>query len=829
MQHALNGLRRSLPVLCLAMAWLPTLAAQNVLSTLKTEAQPATADPSAPQPIPARHIPVRADADEQWAQDLLRRASQPGQLSEYEQELDELADGVRALSRQMRGQHLDLLPAQRLESLQRNWGFFEAKLERWRRTFQRQIDRLSDEAAQLAARRADWEATRESPLAGDLAPALMQRTRDVLRQLEAADRAVSDLLARHLELARRGNSLRATIDSGEREIAAASASFDRRLAKMDEPPLWKAWRETEPSETRRSQVAATLAGDRAFLRYYLAAADEQLWLHGVFALLAIPLLLWLRARSQRLIADDPELKSSTQALLRPVSAWLVLVLVATLVFQPLAPSLLREVALLLTVIPVLRLLPAKVFASLGAWPFAITVLYLFHRLGFVLVGQPLWHRLHLLVVTLLTLGALLSVLLQARRRTPAAIATRRQRILRTIGALALLALAISAASNVVGNVSLAEVLTSGTLDSLYLGFVLYAGATVLASIARLLARRRSTRLALVTEHAGPLLVRFANLVKYGAVVAWLLLTLNGFRVLRPIVEWGRGILTHPFGFGAISLTLGSILLFAVSVYAAFWIARTLREILRDEILGRMTLPRGVANSVASLTYYAVIIFGLLVALAAAGFRVSQLAIVVGALSVGIGFGLQNVVNNFVSGLILMFERPIQPGDAVEISGVSGTVREIGMRATIITTAEGAEVLVPNGTLLSEKLVNWTLRDMNRRLDVDLAVGYDGDVRQVMQLLKQAAVSTPGVAETPEPAVLCTGIGPATLNFAIRAWTNDFNNAAAIRSNLALRVVDALREAGITLPVKPQELTIRRQPREPAAQSLPQQQPQPSSS
>src|SRR6185295_14564796 len=104
--------------------------------------------------------------------------------------------------------------------------------------------------------------------------------------------------------------------------------------------------------------------------------------------------------------------------------------------------------------------------------------------------------------------------------------------------------------------------------------------------------------------------------------------------------------------------------------------------------------------------YALVVIGLLVALAAAGFEVGQLALVVGALGVGIGFGLQNVVNNFVSGLILMFERPIQPGDIVEITGTSGKVSEIGMRATTLTTAEGADVIVPNGTLLSEKLINW---------------------------------------------------------------------------------------------------------------------------
>jgi small-conductance mechanosensitive channel len=386
-----------------------------------------------------------------------------------------------------------------------------------------------------------------------------------------------------------------------------------------------------------------------------------------------------------------------------------------------------------------------------------------------------------------------------------------------MGWLGVLALVVSVAANVLGNVTLSVVLTRGTLDSGYLGLVLYAGATVLGSIARLLlARRDVSRLKMVTQHTGPLLTTFAKLIKYAALAIWVLITLDAFRVLRPIVGWARGVLTYPIGYGAISLTLGSILLFAISVYVAFWIARTLRTILQDEVLGRMSLPRGVANSVSSLTYYAVILLGLLVALIAAGFQVSQLAIVVGALSVGIGFGLQNVVNNFVSGLILMFERPIQPGDVVEITGTSGTVREIGMRATTLTTGEGADVVVPNGTLLSEKLVNWTLSDTNRRLDVDVGVAYGSDPKQVLELLKNAALSTPGVAAQPEPVVMLMRFGPNSLDFGIRAWTTQFADWGIIRSNIAVRVHDALKEAGIKIPFPQQDVHIRSVPKEVAA-------------
>jgi small-conductance mechanosensitive channel len=368
---------------------------------------------------------------------------------------------------------------------------------------------------------------------------------------------------------------------------------------------------------------------------------------------------------------------------------------------------------------------------------------------------------------------------------------------------------VSIVANFLGNVSLAELLAGAVLDSAYVGLALYAGASVLGAIVKLLlSRRAALRFRIVTEHAGPLLKSISRLIDYAALVTWLVVVLNEFRAYRPVADWLSGVLTYPLAMGQISITLGSIVLFVFSIWIAFWIAKTIRLILQDEILPKMALPRGVGNSISTLSYYALVTVGIFIALVAAGFELSQLSIIVGALSLGIGFGLQNVVNNFVSGLILMFERPVQPGDVVEVSGTSGKVREIGMRATTLTTFEGADVVVPNGTLLSEKLINWTLSDMNRRIDVNIGVAYGSNPRQVMEVLMDVARGTPGIAPQPEPAVVFTGFGASSLDFGIRAWTNDFGDWVAIRSEMSLRVYDALAAASIEIPFPQQDVHVR---------------------
>ncbi len=761
------------------------------------------------EPIAPADIAARADAEERFVQEVMARAHQADPARKLEPQLDQLANGVRKLSETFKRDEMLSLPVIRLESLDRHWKFYDKHLAEWRDALQRITSRYSEDAAEVARRRAVWEATLNSAEASGIPPALVQRAQSVLAEITDTQQALSEPLEEQLRLARRGNMVQQAVDAGKKGVDAAIKYYDQRLRMIDAPPLWDAWRESKPSEHAMSTLLVGLQIESDFLAEYNAMHALRLnFLHGA-ALVLLPLLVWLSRRSRKLVSDDPELMESARVLLRPVSAWMVLVLVGVLFFEPDAPMLRHQVALLLALVPVLRLLPQKVFTVLGPWPYIVTVLYLLDQLGFMLVGVPLLLRLHVLLIGVLTLGALLWLLLRRQAGDGLAIEPRRLAVVRTLGWLAVAGLVVAIVANLIGNVSLAEALTGGILDSGYFGLALYAGATVLSAILKLLlARKGVTRFRVVTQHTGPLLQSIGRLINAAAFVAWVVAVLNEFRVYRPAAKWVGAVLTYPIEAGEISVTLSSILLFVASVWVAFWLARTIRIVLRDDVLPNMELPRGVGNSISTLTYYAVVTLGVMVALAAAGFHVSQLAFIVGALGVGIGFGLQNVVNNFVSGLILMFERPIQPGDVIEVSGISGKVREIGMRATTLTTFEGADVVVPNGTLLSANLINWTLSDMNRRLDVNVGVAYGNDPKKVLDLLMQVAKATPGVAAFPEPTVLFVGFGASSLDFGLRAWTHDFGNWVAIRSDMTVRVYEALRAAGIEIPFPQQDLHLR---------------------
>jgi potassium efflux system protein len=200
--------------------------------------------------------------------------------------------------------------------------------------------------------------------------------------------------------------------------------------------------------------------------------------------------------------------------------------------------------------------------------------------------------------------------------------------------------------------------------------------------------------------------------------------------------------------------------------------------------------------------------GFLFAIAAAGVEMNKLAILLGALGVGIGFGLQNIFNNLVSGIILAFERPIQEGDIIEVGELWGTVKEIGIRASTVFTFDGAEVIVPNGNLISKELINWTLTNQQRRVEVTVGVKYGTDTEKVLAILRKVAAEHKEILKEPAPLALFTGFGESSLDFRLLFWIPKADNRFIIHSELNVAVNNALKEAGIEIPFPQHDLHVR---------------------
>jgi small-conductance mechanosensitive channel len=182
-------------------------------------------------------------------------------------------------------------------------------------------------------------------------------------------------------------------------------------------------------------------------------------------------------------------------------------------------------------------------------------------------------------------------------------------------------------------------------------------------------------------------------------------------------------------------------------------------------------------------------------------------VLAGAFSVGIGFGLQSIVNNFVSGLIVLFERPIDKGDSVEIGNLRGTVQHIGIRASVVRTSQGADIIVPNSQFIAEKVTNWTHGDRSMRIELPVSINYAASPKKVIDVLEATARSHPEVLREPAPQAIFVGFGDSSINFELRAWTDEFANAVRIRTDLASAVYDAINEAGMSFPFPQREVRL----------------------
>jgi small-conductance mechanosensitive channel len=201
--------------------------------------------------------------------------------------------------------------------------------------------------------------------------------------------------------------------------------------------------------------------------------------------------------------------------------------------------------------------------------------------------------------------------------------------------------------------------------------------------------------------------------------------------------------------------------------------------------------------------------GFVLGVAALGVSLTQVSILAGALGVGIGFGLQSVVNNFVSGLILLFERPIHVGDTIQVGDLLAEIRRIGIRASTVRTKQGADIIVPNAQLITERVTNWTLSDRLRRIDLSVGLNYGIDPRKAIQLLEEVARRQPNVLQHPAPRCLLIDYGDSSINFQLRAWTDQFDDWQMISSDLATAVYDAVIEAGFQFPFPQREVRLLR--------------------
>lgn len=684
-----------------------------------------------------------------------------------------------------------------IEDVRRELERAAAPLGGWKDELAAEAKRVAGGLDELVQARRVWSETNSRPetaAAGDVV------ARRVERSVHAIDEAVArlrDLQARVLTVSDRLVDRSTAVEDALERLQGATVAEGTSLFVRDRAALWQRGFGAE----LRSQLPRVPEEILAFNRSARAYARRDARPFAVQAFVAVILMIVFRSFSTRARERLAGAQEPARLLERPYAIALLLTLLLSPALHPLAPQRLVHMLAMIALFPAARIvIHATERANLAAFVGLFILLFL-DRIALALAPLPAVASATFMLALAIALGMAFWFGRRVRRAGDAL-------WLRRAANLAMVALALALLAEIGGWTNLAAVLGRGILASGLTALYLYAAALALtALLAYALASPAVRRSHVVDRNQALLQRRVERGLRWLGVGLWLYLVLGALGLRSAAAEGLRALLRAGVSVGALSLSLGGVLAFVLTLLAALLLARIVNGILEEDVYPRAALPRGIPYALSTLVRYGFYSLGLVFALAAAGVQLGQLAIMFGGLGIGIGLGLQDLVKNFAAGVTLLFERRVHVGDMVQIpsQAIFGRVIAIGIRATLIRNFNGVEVVVPNNDLVSAAVTNWTLSDRLHRIEVTVGVAYGTDPERVVALLLDVVRSNDRLLAEPAPQALFKGFGESSLDFVLRAWTDDDYEPRT--SELALAVHRSLSEAGIAIPFPQRDLHL----------------------
>jgi small-conductance mechanosensitive channel len=366
--------------------------------------------------------------------------------------------------------------------------------------------------------------------------------------------------------------------------------------------------------------------------------------------------------------------------------------------------------------------------------------------------------------------------------------------------------------NVFGHVAIAKLLSNSSILQLVLAVSLSHLSEILTEAIYIqLERSKDSVYAAYLEYDN-IRKKFKSFLNMGAILIWIMGFLWSLSFLDTMQQYFFQFLESKISLGNISFTPSAVLIFSITIWISVLVSNIISIVFGSSEQQFASTKKNKVGSWMMLVRLAVITCGFFIAIAAAGIPVDKLAIVFGALSVGIGFGLQNVVGNLVSGIILAFEKPMQVGDVIEIGNQNGTVKQIGIRSSKITTFDGAEIIVPNGDFISQKLTNWTHTNQFRRIEVIVGVAYGSPIEKVTQLILDVVIKQENVMTFPKPVALVHEFADSSVNFRVLFWTREYETWTILKSSALTAIYNSFAENGITIPFPQRDLYLKELPK-----------------
>lgn len=764
-------------------------------------ANSAPAANASPTPIPFSDIIAQTESAASTVQEIASSAASAQEIDAIEGKLSVLIDEINARLKETAQTVAGSTSLDNLRTIESDWRALTKNLPDWNNDLTARAKKLETDLEQLDELTKTWQKTLDNlKSAGETPPEVLARIQEIIRNAAETRRAIVQQQSRVVSLQNQIAEQQNRVDETLKTIRTRRNALVGQLLVQDSPPIWSAslWQKANI----RQGVSKSLSTQFQGLYAFAARNKTNLILHILVFLLLAGILVYLRRRARPLVKENPELKQAAVVFYLPISTALVLAIIFSSRFYPQTPQILSAIFGAVALVPTVIILRKLINRALYPLLYSLVVFYFFDQLRVIVDDVPALVRP--LFLTEMLAAVLFFLWLYRARLSEAETADEKHgRLFNIIRIASLVVIPFFAAAflaNAFGYVNLARLVGDAVLRSAYAAVILYAAVRIIDGLLVFALRFRPLNLLkMVRDYAPVIQEKLKKFIFFVAFLLWLLITLESFTLRDAVFSEARALLTAKLNIGSLSISAGDVILFFLVVWAAFKLSRFIRFALEEDVYPRFTLAHGIPYAISTIINYLILLLGFFFAVGAAGLDLTRLTVLVGAFGVGIGFGLQNIFNNFVSGLILLFERPVKVGDDIKIGDDSGVVRRIGIRASRIRQWDNSEIIVPNSKLISENVKNNSFPSRKRGIEIPVSVSHTTDTELITKLLKQVARENPDVAERPEPQVILREIVTPTLNFKLRVWTTQTESTLKIAGELAIAISRKLSENNIEVP------------------------------
>ena len=760
--------------------------------------------------VPVIEIPQRIENAYVILKEMQAQKIPSTPIDTLKKEFQKLLDENKELKKESTPEYFDALPIRKLEDYDNMWNSHLNELLKYKSTLESSAEDLSESRALIEKAKVVWKLTYDNAKTEKAPKALLTRLLELNKEFKAMDKSLFKTLNNVLLLRDKISVEEISTNEIITTLETAIEENKSLLFTLDAPPIWEAFSikvdSSVLSENRKSSLENI---SKSFFEFYDLYSGKLIY-YLLFFIMILLFVNYLARFAKENIDNFDENNDRTESLNllnKPFAVSVLITLFLQDLFFPLAPRIISDIFGILMIFPLLTLFPAFIAKSSRGPLYFISSIYLLQQIVEVSFSDTINQRIIVIVLIVLLIIALIWIMRIPLTRVQET-GRKLLEMLKTLSKFMVFILFLTLLANIIGNTSLSRLVLNGIMNAIYVSLLLITGYQIFIVILTIYLKTKFANIFYTVRNDSEKIKKtLMKIAKLAAYIIWFALFLNGFGLYDSLKNSVIDLMNESWNVGETTISVGSIFLFFFSIWISIKISQLIRFFLDGEILPRIKLPRGVAGAISTIMNYVIITLGLFFALIAIGFDLSKFTIIAGALGVGIGFGMQNIVNNFISGLILLFERPIQVGDTIGIQNLVGTVKRIGIRSSIIKGFDGSEEIVPNADLISARVTNWTLSDNLRRIEIKIGVEYGTDPEQVIEILKYSISSRDDVVSNPSSYVLFNGFGESTLNFTFRFWTTNSGDWIFIRSDVLLYINSLLKDAGIKIPFPQMDIHI----------------------